>query len=48
VKGIYGLKQSPRLSNDAVNATLYRLKFTCCNSEHCLYVKKEKVSSPNI
>ena len=28
VKGLYGLKQGPRLWNDAVNPTLHRLKCT--------------------
>ena len=42
LKGLYGLKQAPRLWNDAVNATLHRLNFTRCNSDPCLYVRKEK------
>jgi len=42
VKGLYDLKQAPRLSNDAVNAMLHRLNFTCCDSDPCLYVRKEK------
>jgi hypothetical protein len=42
LKRHYGLKQAPRLWNDAVNATLHRLDLTRCNSETCLYVRKEK------
>jgi hypothetical protein len=42
LKGLYGLKQAPRLWNDAVNATVHRLNCTRCNSDPCLYVRKEK------
>jgi hypothetical protein len=42
LKGIHGLKEAPRLCTDAVNATLHRLKFTRCNSDPCLHVRKEK------
>jgi hypothetical protein len=42
LKGLYGLKQAPRLWNDAVNATLHRLNLTRCNSDPCLFVRKEK------
>ena len=41
LKGLYVLKQAPRLWNDAVHATLHRLNLTHCNSP-CLYVRKEK------
>jgi len=44
LKGLYGLKQAPRLYNDAVNDTLHRLNFTRCNSDPCLYVRKQTVS----
>jgi len=39
LKGLYGLKQDPRIWNDA---TLHRLNFTRCNSDPYLYVRKEK------
>jgi len=42
LKGLYLLKQAPRLWNDAINATLHRLNLSRCNSEPCLYVRKEK------
>jgi hypothetical protein len=42
LKGLQGLKQVPRLWNYPVNATLYRLNCTRCNSDPCLYVRKEK------
>ena len=42
LKELYDLKQAPRLWNDGVYATLHRLNFTRCNSDPCLYVRKEK------
>ena len=42
LKEPYCLKQSPRLWNDSVNATLHRLNSTRCNSDPCLYASKEK------
>jgi len=42
LKGLFGLKQAPRLWNDAVNATLHRFNCTPCYADLCLYVKKER------
>jgi hypothetical protein len=42
LKGLHGVKQAPRLWNEAVNATLRHLHLTLCNSDPCLYVRKER------
>ena len=38
---MWWLHQAPRLWNDAVHATLHRLHCSRCNSDPCLYVRKE-------
>ena len=38
---LYSLKQAPRLWNDAFNATLRRPNHSHCNSDTCLYLRRE-------
>ena len=40
-KAIYGLKQARRMWNFKINDTLFKLGFTRCKSEPCVYVKKD-------
>lgn len=40
-KSIYGLKQSARCWNRALHATLIKLKFEQCESDPCLYVRRD-------
>lgn len=40
-KSIYGLKQSARCWNRALHATLLKLNFEQCESDPCLYVRRE-------
>lgn len=41
-KGLYGLKQSPRLWNETLDTFLKRKGFTQCKSDPCIYVRNEK------
>src|SRR5271170_6748157 len=41
-KGLYGLKQSPRLWNRRINTYLINTGFHCCISDQCIYVKRNK------
>ena len=38
-KALYGLKQAPRAWNKKIDASLQKLNFTKCSSEHGVYVR---------
>jgi len=40
--GLFSFNQARRLLNEAVSSTLHRLTFTCCDSDSCLFVRKDK------
>lgn len=41
-KGLYGLKQSPRLWNETLDIFLKKKGFTQCKSDPCIYVRNKK------
>ena len=41
-KGLYSLKQSPRLWNHHINTYLIRIGFHHCISDQCIYIKRDK------
>lgn len=42
IKSLYGLKQSPRAWNKKLNEELTKAGFARCESDHCVYLKKDE------
>ena len=40
-RSLYGLKQSPRMWNKTIDDFMLRLKLTKCESDHCVYMKRD-------